>query len=186
MNKSIVFKTSFIIIIALIAIMTTIGLYIQNSQINIVNKLQTNQKEYITTQLNRIEKSSIDKEIEILHNLTSSVAGALSDSLYNIDEDAIKSTFEQFLKKDNIKAVYVFDNAENTIFLASFKKDNQMVFAKELPEKFKELESLPKFELIVDAEKLGFIKVFYNNDAIIKSISVLKEKDLGIFYKQSQ
>ena len=92
MKNSIIFKTSFIIVLLQIIILSAIGVYIQNSQINIIDELQTNQKNYITTKLNNIEKEAIKKELDILNVLLSSVNGAISDTLYNVDKDSVNIT----------------------------------------------------------------------------------------------
>ena len=184
MKNSIIFKTSFIIVLLQIIILSAIGVYIQNSQINIIDELQTNQKNYITTKLNNIEKEAIKKELDILNVLLSSVNGAISDTLYNVDKDSANITIEKFINKDNIKAVYIYDSSSGEIFSVVYKKDKKIIFSDSLPSDFTRLNYI-KSDLFMNDENLGYMKVYYNNEKIIKDISALKEKDLTLFEKQS-
>ena len=56
MKNSIIFKTTFAVLVNLLLIVFLIGWYVYDSQISIINELQTNQKNLIESQLERTEK----------------------------------------------------------------------------------------------------------------------------------
>ncbi len=185
MKNSIVFKTSFVIIIALLFIMTFIGYYIQDNQSSIISKLQENQSTYIYKKLKNEEIKSIEKELEILKILSSSLTGTISSSLYNGDNLIAKSALNKFLIKDNIKAVTSYSKLDDETFVVAYKKNNKLIFQDSLPVEFKKLHIL-KYKLTYENEDIGSMEIYYDNSKIAEQLNVIKNLELKIFEEQSK
>ena len=186
--KSIVFKTSLIIAIVLIIIMSSIGIYMNNVQNNIVDELQQYQKQYIIKQLNRTEELTIQKKIKFLKTLLLSVSGGLSEALYNMNDDALKAIFKQLLLSvDTIKGIYVVDNVTNKIYLGAYKKSNKkIIFSNKLPKNILSLSTISQLYLKYNHNQLGFVKIFFDDKQLLKQINFLKQKDLSNFEKYAK
>ncbi len=186
-KHSITLKTLSIIILALLSIFSSIGWYIYQSQTAIINDLQSNQKEYIIKQLNRTEKISIDQETANLKKLSSSILGAITQALYNIDEVTIQASILKFMQNETIKAVQIYDKTTHSTFINAYKdKNNKIKITKDaLDKKRLKLQSL-NYKITNQEVEIGFIKIYYDNNKIIKNISHLKEKDLNTFSLQAQ
>jgi uncharacterized protein involved in cysteine biosynthesis len=184
-KNSLVFKTVVLIVLILVILFGAIGWYMYQNQTKIVEELQSNQKNYIIKQLDRTERTAIEQEIEMLKKLSSSIVGAILESLYNMDEETVKATLNEFMQNDNIKAVHIYDNSLGKSFLDAYKGGSGLVYSYKIPEKFLSLKSL-SYDLENDGDKVGYIKIYYNNDKIIKSIAQLKEKDLNDFNIQAK
>jgi len=186
--KSIVFKTSLIIAIVLIIIMSSIGIYMNNVQNNIVDELQQYQKQYIIKQLNRTEELTIQKKIKFLKTLLLSVSGGLSEALYNMNDDALKAIFKQLLLSvDTIKGIYVVDNVTNKIYLGAYKKSNKkIIFSNKLPKNILSLSTISQLYLKYNHNQLGFVKIFFDDKQLLKQINFLKQKDLANFEKYAK
>ena len=184
MKNSIVFKTVLIIVTALFVVMSMIGLYIQNSQLGIINKLQTNQQNYISQKLIDGKIKALQKELEILNILSSSISGAMASSLYNGDDLIAKSSLKKFLAKENIRAVYSYNKLDDEIFWVAYKTDEKLTISKYLPAYFKTLKLL-KFDLVYEKENIGYIKIYYDNTKIEKELENIKKIELEEFKSQS-
>ena len=180
--KSIVFKTSLIIAVVLIVLMSAIGIYMNKFQNNIVDELQQYQKQYIIKQLNRTEELTIQKKIKFLKTLLLSISGGLSEALYNMNDDALKAIFKQLLLSvDTIKGIYVVDNVTNTIYLGAYKTNKKIVFSNKFPKNILNLSTISKLNLKYNNNQLGFVKIFFDDKQLLKEINFLKQKDLSHF-----
>ncbi len=183
-KNSIVFKTVFIIVSALFIVMSMIGLYIQDSQSNIINKLQSYQQNYISQKLKDAKNKEVKKELDILNILSTSISGVIASSLYNGDDLIAKTSLKKFLIKENIKAIYSYNKLDDEIFWIAYKIDKKLIISKYLPVYFKTLQSL-QFELIYEDENVGYIKIYYDNTKINKELTNIRKIELQEFKTQS-
>jgi serine phosphatase RsbU (regulator of sigma subunit) len=184
-KKSLVFKTVLLIVFVLAVLFVTLGWYMYQNQNNIVKELQSNQKNYIINQLDRTEHTAINQETKTLKKLSSSIIGAITESLYNMDEETVKATLDEFMQSDNIKAVHIYDNSINKTFLNAHKDGSSIIYSYNTPNDLLKLRSL-RYDLKNEDEVVGIIKIFYNNDKILKSIAKLKNEDLNDFNTQAK
>ena len=182
LSQSIVFKTTFILIVSLSIVASILGWFIYDNQINIIKELQKKQKSTIFNYLDMAEKTDIDNAVKNLRLLSKSLVGAIATSLYNTDEESAKDTLKKFMNNENIKAVEIYDSSVDEIFLIAYKNENKMEFLKEFPSELTTFKFI-KFDLVADDEDIGYFKVFYDNSSIVKRIRELKEKDLEEFEK---
>jgi serine phosphatase RsbU (regulator of sigma subunit) len=189
MLHSIVFKILSIIIVLLFLVFSAIGWDIYNSQNTIISDLQKYQKEYIIEQLDRAESAEINREMFTLKKLTLSILGAVTQSLYNMDDTSIQTTLSEFMQNENIKAVQIFDTLLGKTFINAYNDSNNddaiiINITDELPTKFTQLEFIEN-NLVNNDDVIGRIKVYYNNDSIYESISKMKKIDLYNFNSQA-
>ncbi|MBN2782656.1 MAG: hypothetical protein JXQ66_05390, partial [Campylobacterales bacterium] len=134
MKNSLVFKTVVFIVLVLFVLFGAIGWYMYQNQTNIIDELQSNQKSYIIEQLDRTESSAVEQEIETLKKLSSSIVGAITESLYNMDEETVKATLNEFMQNDNIKAVEIYDRSMGKIFLDAYKDVSKIIYGYSIPQ----------------------------------------------------
>ena len=182
MIKSVVFKTSLAIAISVFIIISFLAIYLNTTEKYIIEKIQDEHKQYIISRLNQTKKESIKKELEILNTLLLSVEGGLSDALYNLDERSIKAIFQNILLKENIKAIYVYDNLSKKIFLVGYKNKNKIVYSYEIPPYIKKLPHLKNKTLIIDHDNIGYVNIYYDNSTISKRIESIKQSDLSTLH----
>ncbi len=149
-------------------------IYIYETQVNLINTIQLNQKEYINNQLNRTEKESIEEEDKRLKQLVSILSGSMGNALYALDTQAAKDTIATIYKEDNIKAIIVYDKLSQNNFLVKIKEKG-----------YKNLPSI-KNNLKYENEIIGTLEIFYDNSFIIQKINELKNKDLANFEQETK
>jgi len=179
-SRSIVFKTTVILISSLTLVATSLSWYIYDTQTTMIKELQAKQKNTIFSYLNMAEKTAIDNATKSLKTLSTSLSGALATTFYNTDEESTKTILKKFLKNKNIKAVEIYDTVVDEYFLIAIKENGAIKFTKRMPIAIKSLPSL-KFNLSADGEEIGYFRVFYDNESIIKNIKAIKAQDLAKF-----
>ena len=152
--------------------------------------MQNYQKKYIIQQLDKSERVEIDREIFTLNKLSLSILGAVTQSLYNMDDVSIKATLGEFMQNENIKAVQIIDILLGKTFINAYNDSNSdnvitINITEQLPAKFTQLQFI-EYNLVNNEDIIGLIKVYYNNQTIIESISKQKKIDLKNFNSQAQ
>ncbi len=184
MIKSIVFKTTLFVLLALTSVAFAIGWYVYDSQTSIISELQTNQKAYIVQKLANSEKSQIETELKHLKTLSYAMKGTLSNALTNADTQSVEETLKYVLENDNIKAVRIFDTQEDETFLTGFKRDGEIQFSDYLSAYFKTFKTI-KIDLIMDDEIIGYFELYYDNSIIMQDIKKIKEHDINSFKEKA-
>ena len=182
-KKSIAYKTISAIIVALLFIVGIMGVYVYNIQTSIIDKIQSDKKETILRYINNDEKKAIQETLKIINKLSVSIKNGIADALYNADDEAAKNILKQLLQNQNIVGVEIFDLSVNEDFLVAYKKNNKIIFTNKFLNSLKKYRYF-KFDLIVEGEKLGYFKVFYDTSSTIKKIKALKDKEIALFYKK--
>jgi PAS domain S-box-containing protein len=121
----------------------------------------------------------------ILRDLSVSILGTISKAVSSKDEILAKMALEQLLITENLKAIYIFDSELDVSFLTGYKEDNKITISEYMPVKYKLFKYLT-FDLSYENKKIGYLRVYYNNEKIVNDIAKLKNKDLNDFYTQSK
>jgi PAS domain S-box-containing protein len=144
-------------------------IYIYQSQVNLINTIQSNQKKYIINQLDRAEKESIEQENNNIKQLVLILSGSIGNALYALNTQAAEDTLATIYQRNNIKAIVVHDNLSNNNFLVKSKDTEYTKFTS------------VKNDLKNEEEIIGTLEIFYDNSYILNKIKELKNRDLKAF-----
>jgi len=183
-KKSIVFKIFISMVIIQIVSMFIINMIIYSEQNNTVSHIIEMKKLYANTKIEQQKEYAINKEMEILNIISSSVSGAISEAMYNIDNRSAELIIEKLFQRNNIKAVYCFDTAANNLFLIAYKNESGIVFTDKLPKKLIKLKYI-KTNLMVDSQDIGFFKIYYDNSKILDHLNKIEKEDLLILKNEN-
>jgi len=184
MKNSIVTKIFISIIIIQIVSMSIINIITYTEQKEIINKIMEKKKTYAINKIEQQKTYAINKELEILKIISSSVSGAVSDAMYNIDNSSAELTIEKFFKRENIKAVYCFDTSADTLFSIAYKEKSRVVFSSKLPKKFEKFKYI-RTTLVADSQNIGYMNIYYDNSKIINKLKQIQKDDLDILENEN-
>ena len=184
MKKSIIAKVFFAIAIVQIITMVTMSIIIYTSQTEIVNDILKSREEFTLAKIKMANSYAKKKELEILSIIASSVSSSLADAMYNIEADSAEMTIEKLLQRDNIKAIYTYDVSAGNVFVIGYKLNHQIKYTDTLPSSIKKLPSM-QITLITDNQKIGYLKIYYDNSAIIERLNLIQERDLHELEKET-
>ena len=186
MRHKIVFKTSFILAFFLLLIMGSMGKHIYSSQTEIVSELENTHNEYGKRQLNKIQNITIENEKRILEYITLSLENALSGAMYNLDNVLVKNIMTKALHKENIKAIYLYDNSIKDIFAIGYKEnENDVRFINNIPPQISKLKFLTR-DIYFEKNCIGVLRLYYDNKHILDKLEISKKKDLEYLHKKAQ
>lgn len=89
------------------------------------------------------------------------VASLCAPSVYNFDDHQLQLLLKPFMEKQlDIKALKVFENVNNALFLIAYREDREIVFGEPIPD---ELFTLDKLEapILYEGEEIGHVVVYY-------------------------
>lgn len=179
MQKSIILKTLLILGSLIIAIFLGFGyLFSQNDNqlISDIRKynLDSAIKALDNRQIERLKINQIQME-----EIVTTIAKNSSTYLMDYDTKGLKKNLIFDMKNDAVKAIQIWDNEVEEIFILAIKERELIIFTKYLPVEF---ESFTKFKHLInhtnangDIEELGMITLYYDDSSIIKKIKKLKE-----------
>ena len=118
--------------------------------------------------INSLDKKSLsnDKENE------SQLLRLIEKPFYEMNIDQIKNIFEVFLQKDDIFALQIYDSFLGEVVLTSWKEKNDVLHKemKEYDNNFNTSETFQEKEIIINNKKIGYLKIYYNNDLDFTSL----------------
>ena len=182
-KKSIIFKVFFAIATVQVLAMIVMSIIVYNSQSEIVNNLLKNREEFTLSKIKMANSYAQKKELEILNIMVNSVSSSLADAMYNMESDSAEMTIEKLLQRDNIKAIYTYDLSADSVFVVGYKLAQQIQYTDTIPESIKKLPFL-KITLITDRQKIGYLKIYYDNSEIIHRLNLVEERDLSELEKE--
>lgn len=179
MDKSIILKTLLILGSLIVTIFLGFGyLFSQND-----NKLISDIRKYNLDSAMKALDSRQAERLAInqaqMKEIATTIAKNSSSYLMDYDLNGLKKSLEFDMKKDAIKAIEIWDNEVEEIFVLAIKDKDKIVFTKTLP---KEFDKFTKFKYPINQtnsssviEELGIITFYYDESSIIKKIQLLKE-----------
>ena len=177
-KKSIISKVFFSIATIQILAMIVMSTIVYNSQSKTVNNLLKNREEFTLSKIKMTNSYTKKKELEILNIIANSVSSSLADAMYNIEVNSAEMTIEKLLQRDNIKAIYTYDISADNVFVVGYKLTQQINYTDTIPNSIKKLPFL-KINLITDRQKIGYLKIYYDNSEIIHHLNLVQERDLS-------
>ena len=156
MNRSIILKTLLILGSLIIIIFIGFGyLFSQNDKelIEDIRKynLESAMKELDKSQSDRLKLNQIQ-----MKDIVNSIAKNSSEFLMNYDSEGLKKSLVFDMKKDSVKAIEVWDNEVNEVFLLAEKKDSEVLFTSKLGDDFKKFTKLNK---ILTSQAMEMLKI---------------------------
>lgn len=182
MNRSIILKTLLILGSLIIVIFIGFGyLFSQNDKelIEDIRKynLESAMKELDKSQSDRLKLNQIQ-----MKDIVNSIAKNSSEFLMNYDSEGLKKSLVFDMKKDSVKAIEVWDNEVNEVFLLAEKKDSEVLFTSKLGDDFKKFTKFEQdinFSSNGNVENLGKITFFYDESFITDEIKRLKTQKIA-------
>ena len=179
MKKSIILKTLLILGSLIITIFIGFGyLFSQNNQKLIKDIQKYNLDSAIqaldSRQAERLKLNQIQME-----ELVEGIAKNSSNYLIDYDSKGLKKSLLYDMKKDGIKAIEIWDDEVDEIFVLGIKEKDKILFDMPLPDEYKHFMTYKypiNFKnLNGELEKIGLITFYYDESSIIKKIEKLKE-----------
>ena len=184
MKKSIIFKTTIAILFIMISAASIIGYYVYTTQQDIIDKFQKNQKEQIDSNLKLTMEQTLSRQFMALSNLSSVASGVFANALDNADNEIANAILKKLFKLEAIKAIYIYDTAENEPFLSAYKEDGQThISSDELPSSIRHNKNLNRITtpLYIDEDMIGYVELFYDNSDVVDFIKQQNNSDLERF-----
>ncbi len=168
-------------LIAIMAIFTIIvGSVIYTSQTNMINKIQKNNKVSFIKDLQSSKGSQKEVNKQFLELLSKMIAKSVSNLVYNMDQDNINKAALEFMNIKSVKALYVFDKAENS-YIYGIEIQNKELLKNTTPSEEIKTINLIKEELTVKGEVIGSIEIYYDNKLIDEKVKQHETKKLNEF-----
>ncbi|NPA55407.1 MAG: PAS domain S-box protein [Epsilonproteobacteria bacterium] len=181
LTNSIAYKTALAISISLIIIMSIVGVYVYQNQIKIIDELKTQQKDTILKYITKQEDLKIHYTTNQLKTLSQSLVSGVANALYNSDVNSALKTLQDFLQNSHIKAVNIYDDTVGENFLTVVREKGRLVHAHAIPKSFVHYPSFA-YPLVVDGEKIGMFRVYYDISHIISDIKKLKQQEINALH----
>ncbi len=140
-----------------------------SSQEKIVVFLQNSSEVLASKQIESEKKSKLETQNKFLDFSANSVAILSGDFLLNFDVDGLESSLKKYFDIEEIQSVSVFDSAENKYFIALHRENGKIVKSDTLANKDTSYKFIQK-DMVSNGEKLGYIKLYYDNSNIINQI----------------
>jgi len=178
LRHSVIFKVALIIALIQTIIVLSVGYFIQKNQMQFIENINKKQEEFVVKFIDTEKNKAQKKELEILNALINSIEGGVVNALFNIDYVTIKILSKQLLKRENIKAISIYDTDTKSVFLVGYKKGNKIIFTKDLPSEYQKYNVIHK-KLIIDGQQIGIMDVYYDMSAIVKELQETKNQQLS-------
>ncbi|MEA3289465.1 MAG: ATP-binding protein [Campylobacterota bacterium] len=179
MKESIIFKVLLILSFVIILIFTASSLLFNQSDNKLINDIRVyNLNKAMDALDSRLEERLNLNKVQMQDSL-SMIAKNSAGFLLNFDHEGLKESLIFDLNKDGVMAVDIWDSAVNETFLIALKKDGKVVFQDTMPKEFKKYIQLKKdvvFSSGDSVEKIGKIKLYYDESLIREQIDKLKNE----------
>jgi len=182
MKQSIILKTLLLLGSLIIIIFIGFGYSFSQNDKGLIDDI----REYnLKTAMEALDYRQIEKlktNQEQMENMVNTIAKNSSEFLLNYDYDGLKQNILFDMKKDSVKAIKIWDNEVDELFLIAIKNNGQITFNFT---DFKESTKYKKIEKNIDfiengkVENLGKIIFYYDETIIIKQINTLKKDTIN-------
>jgi len=182
MKQSIILKTLLLLGSLIIIIFIGFGYSFSQNDKGLIDDI----REYnLKTAMEALDYRQIEKlktNQEQMENMVNTIAKNSSEFLLNYDYDGLKQNILFDMKKNSVKAIKIWDNEVDELFLIAIKNNGQITFNFT---DFKESTKYKKIEKNIDfiengkVENLGKIIFYYDETIIIKQINTLKKDTIN-------
>jgi two-component system chemotaxis sensor kinase CheA len=178
-----IYKFLIPIILSLALIFTLLHEQFIASEKEVITSLKSNSDKLLLSQLEKREQAQLENQKEYMDFVASMVANVAMQYVYNYEEESLKKPIATFLKIESIKAVEIFDFAADEVFMTCYKEENRTLYDKlfptslELSKKMVVQKTMLK-ESSGDSERVGYIKLYYDNKRIAQEIENTKKLSL--------
>ena len=179
MIKSIILKTLLILGSLIITIFLGFSYLFSQNDRELINDIQKYNLDSAIKALDSRQASRLKINQLQMQEIVKSIADNSSAYLMDYDVNGLKKSLLFDMKKDDIKAIRIWDNELEEVFLLAVKEKDKIIFNQPMPKGF---EKFTKFEHPINStngygeiEDLGIITFYYDESSIIKKIEKLKE-----------
>lgn len=179
MKRSIIVKTLSVLSFVIILIFICSSYLFSKVDTRLIEEI----KNYnLNTAIKALDERQVER-LELNKKQMKEAANMISKNsslfLLNFDKDRLEDSLYYDMKKKGIKAIQVWDNTINEVFLAAIEINNKITFDTKIPKSFEEYKQIKRPINIVNdemVERIGYITLYYDESLIINQINKLKEK----------
>ncbi len=179
MKQSIILKTLLILGSVIIVIFIASGyLFFQNDN-KLINDIRTyNLKSTMEAlDIRKAEKLEINRIF--MDDTLAMITKNSLEFLLNFDINGLKKSLLFDMKKNGLKAVVIFDDISQDIFIVGLKLDEEIKFSSILPKEYHKYSSIKKtinISINDSIDKVGDVTLYYDETIIINEIEQIKSK----------
>lgn len=177
MKQSIILKTLLILGGLIIAIFIGFGYLFSQNDKELIKDIRKYNLDSAMVALDHRQSERLKLNQMQMRDIVNTVAKKSSEFLLNYDNDGLKKNLMFDMKRDGVKAISIWDDEVDELFLLAVKKENNIVFDSDLPKEYKKFVIFKQDINYVndgDFEKLGEITFYYDESVIINQIKKLK------------
>ena len=177
MKQSIIAKTLLILGSLIIVIFIGFGYLFSQNDKKLIEDIRTYNLTSAMKALDNRQAQSLKEHQIIMEDVVNAIAQNTSEFLLNYDLDGLKKKLLLDMKKESVKAIKVWDNELDELFLLAIKKDNEIVFTTtdtEIDNQFKKLRKSINYEENGEMLELGTVTFYYDESIIVNQIKKLK------------
>ncbi len=177
MKQSIILKTLLILGSLIITIFIGFGYLFSQNNKELIDDIQKYNLDSAMRALDSRQAERLRINQTQMQDIVTTIAKNSSTYLMDYDTNGLKESLLFDIKKENVKAIRIWDNEVDELFVLVLKKDGKIIFDTTLP---KEFENFTKFKQDIthnnngEIEKLGHITFYYDESEIINKIKKLK------------
>ena len=179
MKSSIILKTLLILGGVIITIFLGFGYFSSQKDGELIRDIQKYNLDSALKALDSRKAERLEINQMQMKGIVKTIAKNSSTYLMDYDTNGLKKSLLFDMKKESVKAIKIWDNEVEEIFLLALKKDGKIVFDLPLPQEFEQFTQFTHTINSVNAygkkENLGTITFYYDESSIIKKIEKLKE-----------
>jgi len=179
MRRSIIVKTLLILGSLIISIFLGFGYLFSQNDKKLIDDIQ---KYNLSSALKALDGRQAER-LKInqmqMKETVKTIAKNASSYLIDYDSDGLQKSLMFDMKKDGVKAIQIWDNEVEEIFLLAIKDKNEIIFTNTLPIGYKQYTQFKHAITYTNSngkiEEIGMITFYYDESSIIKKIEKLKE-----------
>ena len=179
MKNSIVGKTLIILSSVIIVLFVLVAyLFIQSDNI-LIEKIRIYNYNNTMKTLDDMKMQQLQESKQNIQTTISSIAKNSSIFVYNYDKDGLENSIKNFMKKDGLKCIEIWEGSTNKLFLSVLKNDKQIIISKISPKESIKYQKLHESMFVNESNSklyIGKVVVYYDEAIIRNRIKALKDK----------
>jgi len=183
MKNSIVGKTLIILSSVIIVLFVLVAyLFIQSDNI-LIEKIRIYNYNNTMKTLDDMKMQQLQESKQNIQTTISSIAKNSSIFVYNYDKDGLENSIKNFMKKDGLKCIEIWEGSTNKLFLSVLKNDKQIIISKISPKESIKYQKLHESMFVNESNSklyIGKVVVYYDEAIIRNRIKALKDKALPL------
>ena len=183
MKKSIILKTLLILGSLIIGIFLSFEYLSSQNDAKLISYIRQYNLDSAMKALDNRQAERLKINQAQMKDIVTTIAKNASSYLMDYDTKGLQKSLVFDMKKHGVKAIKIWDNEIDELFILAIKDKEKIIFTKELPKEFeKEFEKYTKFEQPINhinsynkINRLGVITFYYDESLITEKIKKLKE-----------